>query len=814
MSETYRGSITLTSISEGRGYGIETNCEKINKFVTDNGVVEYSPDNLRINVYSVEGGTSSTLETSDYGLEIWTTITVYTTVNEVTTGTNYEIGIFNLLNKLKGRPGGSSGTYTNMYTIATDGSTTTSIHFNFANLFNYEIDSNTGTALDRSKFEALLNTFKNENFYFLLKVYSVIENFEPSETNLLAAKPLIFEFGTSEDMANFAITANSIQAAISNTGMAFDANGLTITNGGFKIQKTTQNNTLETVFGFEDNNLYINGSGNFTGTIHATEGDFKGTVNATNLEASAGHIGGFIITDNGLFSDPGDNSSIENANLRLYGINGRVVANTIELGTGATIANYIQLGDAYLYNPKVNSGKLIKAGDVTLTENGIFTVGNITLDGPNSRIYGTNFNITPDLSTFNNVNVTGKITTAVFETGKVQAAGGAMFFKQSYKVEEQNGYVLTLDQDFSAESDHYVYLVNQDGTFLTDRIKVDSVDTNNPKKITLISKPPAGVFSVVDVGKIGDAIIGVNSGDFSIQNVLYPRGFTISELDSNNEISIKAFLGDLSGLNKAGLSGNGLYGENVFLTGSLTTKTNSGNSVSYAGVNTLSGATATKFNGDHIAKDTSEIIFWAGSKGINAEQIQESPFQVTRNGSLYSNQGIFEGAIITRSEIRGVDVYAARIHGEGSAPNPGLSFYNIANGIAFFNGDYGASAPNEPKQTFHIGSNGFAYGTDENYFITINGNIVNAALNEAIIGNLQVTSNYIRSNAKNPANIKLTTDVEILDGAKNSISINNSLLELKHKETSITDVLTLGSKLQYKKATSNDKVIGYNLYVI
>ena len=53
MSETYRGSITLTSISEGRGYGIETNCEKINKFVTDNGVVEYSPDNLRISVYSI-----------------------------------------------------------------------------------------------------------------------------------------------------------------------------------------------------------------------------------------------------------------------------------------------------------------------------------------------------------------------------------------------------------------------------------------------------------------------------------------------------------------------------------------------------------------------------------------------------------------------------------------------------------------------------------------------------------------------------------------------------------------------------------------
>ena len=48
-------------------------------------------------------------------------------------------------------------------------------------------------------------------------------------------------------------------------------------------------------------------------------------------------------------------------------------------------------------------------------------------------------------------------------------------------------------------------------------------------------------------------------------------------------------------MGKDGISGYGLYGENVYLTGSLVTLVK-GNS--YAGVNTLNGVTATKFKGN------------------------------------------------------------------------------------------------------------------------------------------------------------------------------------------------------------------------
>jgi len=67
--------------------------------------------------------------------------------------------------------------------------------------------------------------------------------------------------------------------------------------------------------------------------------------------------------------------------------------------------------------------------------------------------------------------------------------------------------------------------------------------------------------------------------------------------------------------------------------------------------------------------------------------------------------------------LRGVDIYAARIHGiakDVDKPNheaePGLSFFDITNGISFFrNGDWTGDLtnPNTAKETFSIGTYGF-----------------------------------------------------------------------------------------------------------
>jgi hypothetical protein len=79
----------------------------------------------------------------------------------------------------------------------------------------------------------------------------------------------------------------------------------------------------------------------------------------------------------------------------------------------------------------------------------------------------------------------------------------------------------------------------------------------------------------------------------------------------------KLVLGELNEIE--GASGIGLYAENVFLNGTLTTKVREG---SYAGVNTISGAQASKF-GD---TDRSRIVFWAGSVDADQNSIQSSKF--------------------------------------------------------------------------------------------------------------------------------------------------------------------------------------------
>ena len=120
-------------------------------------------------------------------------------------------------------------------------------------------------------------------------------------------------------------------------------------------------------------------------------------------------------------------------------------------------------------------------------------------------------------------------------------------------------------------------------------------------------------------------VIGINSNDDGT-GLLKPRGFTITEFNSSNfktdnSQNPKVFLGDLnkSGIKIAddqGLEGFGLYSENVYLTGSLTTQINNEDSEStYAGINTLNGATTT--NG-------SKIVFWAGATGMSS--IADAPF--------------------------------------------------------------------------------------------------------------------------------------------------------------------------------------------
>ena len=76
----------------------------------------------------------------------------------------------------------------------------------------------------------------------------------------------------------------------------------------------------------------------------------------------------------------------------------------------------------------------------------------------------------------------------------------------------------------------------------------------------------------------------------------------------------------------------------------------------------------------------------------NLEEIANSPFQVTQNGTIYAAGGLFEGAILTKSIIEGSEIRTAAIKGQVlEAEDDGtilrlpssLDIYDTALGINF-----------------------------------------------------------------------------------------------------------------------------------
>ena len=840
---TFGGALTLVSVSDGADGGshsVEVNHNKIYKFYSQNSSEpSYSPDTFTFKLVS-----GSTVEPiSDYTSEI-----------SLIGPSSQMSNIWALLGRLQGYPLIETETPTavNLLTVArVPNLLTNTIEFRFIELFGYDVEKQElgNTAADITAFNTLLNTIRSENCYF------VVEAFQNG--NPIANAAVALEFGTSENMAKFAVTAGTIEAAIGESKLEFSASGLSVINGGLTIYERDNSGDVPVnrkIFYYDEDAkvLYVEGSGTFTGTIHATAGSFSGDVSADNLIANAGTIGGFTIHEDGLYSTD-DNQSIQ---LISTPEGSYIKADNIELGVGAKIKRYIQLGNAYIWNPddQDNIGRsFIEVKDtndqnvISLSDEGVFRLGQITMNGRTSTIYGDSFSITPSLASFSNISASGKISTAIFEQGHLQSAGGLMMFKPAYKIESYVGNVLTLDQEFLGSVDDYVYVVKDDGTPISGLIQISAKQDNT---VTLINTIDGSDFSysgtlisLIDIGAENDLIIGINSSNGSTA-FLKQRGITISQFNlaqsdpedpstkyMDENINPKVFLGDLdtsgidfsdTGVQKS--RGFGLYSENVYLTGSLTTKINTTSAnPSFAGVNTLDGTHATVFI-EHAYGDLddSAIVFWAGSTGVSPQEIQRAPFQVTERGSIYATQGIFTGAIITESFISGADLYAARIHGTGRTEGTdyGLAFYDTSEGIVFFEG-----TPSTASEVFSIGNNGFRKGNS--YFIDIGSSGINFNGND-FRGTNYYTNNtqgeYLRLYQNFVAGAHISSeDVEILDAKitfnqqglyfnvtnAQNMSITQNLVKMSAESTQMDNTVLFGEQLKYEKV--ND---GYNLFVM
>lgn len=484
------------------------------------------------------------------------------------------------------------------------------------------------------------------------------------------------------------------------------------------VRKTIFSGTLEGANGSFSGELR-GATGIFSGELQGATGVFTGSITA-----QSGTIGGFEISNDKLSSiKKGDD---EKSYIVLDGTNGKITAENIELGNGAEVRDQISFKGtdgtvAYLQNPTLYDGVVLSAKDIKLRTSGVLEFGDIKIfgDKTNPTIKSSLWTIDKDKAVFNNVIAQGgTIENVVFKNSTIQGAGGIMFFKPSYSgtsISSTDTETVFIVEETGLKVGDHVVVNGQEGDVTTieqTRVTISGVKFEKDKTVSIIKLYNN---SLVD-GKINltdNLLIGVNSlraeqlQDGTVGKNedchLFRGGLTvtlptvITKTTNNSETQTiveypnkpNLFIGDLYPI--TGKPGYGLYGDNVYLNGTLTTKVKSDNSPTYAGVNTIDG-----YNVDeNLFKDkdnSQKIVFWAGSTGEDKLSVQQAPFQVTDKGNLYAKAGTFTDSVFSNSKIEGskiygADIYTASIHGWAGTSEDGdssaLNIYNTSKGIVF-----------------------------------------------------------------------------------------------------------------------------------
>lgn len=625
------------------------------------------------------------------------------------------------------------------------------------------------------------------------------------------------------------------------------------------VRKTIFSGTLEGANGSFSGELK-GATGIFSGELRGTTGIFSGELQGAtgvftgNITAKSGTIGGFTINTNNLTS--------ANESVILDGTNGKITAENIELGNGAEVRDQISFKGAdgtvaYLQNPSRHDGIVLNAGDIKLRTSGVLEFGDIKIFGDkiNPTIKSSLWTIDKDKAVFNNVIAQGgTIENVVFKNSTVQGAGGIMFFKPSYSGTSISGTdtetIFTVEETGLTVGDH-VIVNGQEGDVTTveqTKVTISGVKFGENKTVTIIklynNKLVDGAINLTD-----NLLIGVNSlraeqsqNETTGKNQdchLFRGGLTVTlptvvtETIGTGETQTvvkypnkpNLFIGDLYPI--TGKPGYGLYGDNVYLNGTLTTKVKSDKSPTYAGVNTIDG-----YNVDeNLFKDkdaSQKIVFWAGSIGEDKKSVQQAPFQVTDKGNLYAKAGTFTDSIFSNSriegsEIRGADIYTARIHGwipeDGGNKSGELSVYNTSNGIVF------REEPTNPgeigTELFSIGENGLK--TSKKNFITVGRSIIFSGDNfeiERPSSRISLSENKLSYLSLGPkgdvvgdTSIKFSEKSFSIDITNsNKFLVENSKITSKEIFSAQKNIL-FGNSLEYRKATEGQVEVGYDLYI-
>lgn len=233
----------------------------------------------------------------------------------------------------------------------------------------------------------------------------------------------------------------------------------------------------------------------------------NGTIYYVKLNLSSADI---------LYEGNGAQLSSANNSIILNGTEGKIIAENIELGSGAKVTGKIEFANsgsntasAVLYNPDTQTDKLfLHTEKIKLYSNGKLTLGNIELYGGDSdqfngyiRSYIIDSNnqtqngewcIKEDgTAYFDNIYVNdAHIQNSILEINTIQSVGSTMIFKDSWTItsltSSNNRYVATLDGLANLLEDDYVMTNNE--KFL----KVEEVSQNKDKTNSIVTLQAIG----------------------------------------------------------------------------------------------------------------------------------------------------------------------------------------------------------------------------------------------------------------------------------------------------------------------------------
>lgn len=700
----------------------------------------------------------------------------------------------------------------------------------FKEIENGSISFNTGMV-----FEGKPTNFEEYIRNSLTEVATLLITVKQNE-KVIVTKPILLSYGTSEDAAKLSLCANGIYMAMSNAGLVFNENGLTLTNGGFKIQEKTDD-VITPLFYYDI--------------------DDKKLVMKGHIEATSGSIGGITLDDSRIFAS-GENGSFS------INKNGSIEASNLTLTEMAYVDGTIQINDnCYIKSPSEEDGKIIVVNQ-DLTNIELFSVdnkglvslanGTITLDGSSAIMRGglggvDSWSITPTQAYFQNATIKGTLKTAVFEKGEIQTVGGAILIRPSalikkcyspegysdiYYLELENemptniigGYCQIgqgaektiyrimrgydyIDDNEQASSDSYGGLIIQK-TSETEKTEQEILDLIEDQEISTWPLNIEAGFQnelLIYWGKDNEnnITIGLNSNESDGE--LKKNAITIYKnvfRDGDNGEKVrsreyKIVLGEMEKNDQDllhNLEGYGLYADNVYLKGQFIAEKTGTNSY-YSGIHTFSSIEMPS----GLFENPGDILFWAGAKDSSKNEIQAAPFKVDVNGNIYASSGYFTGSVISEATIEAARIKTAILEGaEVSDPNESKTALTIrgSKAIKFYDEPLSIGEELQPDgKTLYmeLDSNSLdlhipleiRQGID-----LIEGNITN-----------NLRGNKMSLNSNFDFDRMMTLDVE-------------SVATFSHEDFIFEASVFMGKKdkgLEYRPVFNEEEIIGYDLYV-